>query len=99
MKRIVALGDLHCGHVVGLCPPAYHTRPEAKKLQVELWRHYTRTLDALQPIDAVIANGDLIDGRGERSGGTELIEPDVIKQCEMATHCLQYARAKSYFLS
>jgi hypothetical protein len=41
------------------------------------------------PIDLLIVNGDLIDGRGEASGGTELITPDRTVQAEMAVAALE----------
>lgn len=95
MKRVLAIGDLHCGHVVGLTPPEWQYKPEFKKLQREMWEFFTRTVDALQPIDVLLVNGDAIDGRGERSGGTELITTDILEQCQMAEACIKRVGARS----
>jgi len=102
MKRVVVISDLHCGHRVGLTPPGwqYHAsaanieRRKYAKMQAGVWKFYAETIDHLQPIDILIVNGDLVDGKGERSGGTEQLEPSFIKQAEMAAECLRYAQAK-----
>jgi len=96
-SRSVAFpGDLHCGHVVGLTPPDWRlscgTRAskEVKKIrrtQEEAWDKYKETCDKLKP-DVAVWMGDLIDGRGERSGGTELITTDRREQAEIAAWCI-----------
>lgn len=105
-KRVVIMSDLHCGHLVGLTPPHWQSRAargtwryKASQLQADCWKWYTETLDALKPIDILIANGDLIDGSGDRSGGTELITTNRASQAEMATTALKYAKAKDYVLT
>ena len=81
-KRVVVISDLHCGSKVGLVHPAYRPpvdtyafpgETDLLETQTVLWNFYVTSIDALQPIHALIVNGDAIDGRGERSGGTELI--------------------------
>jgi len=103
-KRVVVIADLHCGHAVGLTPPAWWWRKDTESQakvcakQKELWNFYAKTLDALKPIDILIANGDLIDGKGLRSGGREQNTANRLAQCEMACICLQYAKAKKYLI-
>jgi len=46
------------------------------------------------PVDLLIANADLIDGRGELSGSRELITPDRKIQAEMAIDCLKVWEAR-----
>ena len=95
-KRVVAIGDLHCGHRVGLTPPAWQYSAKGNKyfkIQRELWNEYAGIMDRLKPIDILIVNGDVIDGRGERSGGTELIETDRLKQVDMAAEAINYCKA------
>ena len=89
MKRLIALGDTHCGHFAGLTPPGWQFsktghRKETAKQQRETWNWFAREVKPLTGADVAIWNGDLIDGRGERSGGTELITPDRLEQCAMA---------------
>ena len=98
MKRILVIADLHCGHVVGLTPPRWQAkagsggwRERATDYQKAAWNWYVRKTSAHGPFDVVVCNGDAIDGRGERSGGTELIEPDRTEQCNMAMRCIQRA--------
>lgn len=100
MKRVVAIGDLHCGHFVGLTPPIYQSRnPELRAVQKRLWGFYVEAIKALQPIDVLIVNGDAIDGRGERSGGTELLTTDRKEQALMAVECIRQAKAKQIFMT
>jgi len=107
MKRILTLGDMHCGHDAGLTPPRWqytpkkcreasniHTRTKREKFaaaQRESWKWYIRNVKKHGPYDVVVCNGDAIDGRGDRSGGTELVEADRHDQVTMAETCLQQA--------
>ena len=104
-KRIAIISDLHCGHVAGLTPPgdkwygggklADKTRP----LRQELWKWFKSRVKANGPYDIVFANGDLIDGRGERSGGTELISQNRFDQVDMAIRVIQQFHAKKHVIT
>ena len=101
-KRVVFISDKHCGHKVGLTPPPWWSDGEfatgrnAKivKIQRELWNFYADTIDSLKPIDRLIVNGDAIDGKGERSGGSEQLRADRNEQCKMAAYAIDYAKAE-----
>lgn len=97
-KRIIVVADPHCGHVSGLTPPPYqYTEVEGSttkhnkwaKLQRELWNQYINILERYKPFDVGFSMGDLIDGKGAKSGGTELITTDRNTQVDMAVNCLQ----------
>lgn len=96
-KRILVLSDLHCGHVAGLTPPAWQLPldPEAgvrhalALAQREAWEWYRAAIAGLQPFHAVFFLGDAIDGRGEKSGGCELLTTDREEQCRMAARVLK----------
>lgn len=104
-KRIVACGDFHCGHAVGLTPPGFAVTNENdiyhhfEEMRKEIWKFYADTIKNLQPIDLLIVNGDCIDGKGERSGGTELIESDPSLQAKMAAECIKIANAKNIIMT
>jgi hypothetical protein len=68
-------------------------------LQRECWLWYVEALKAVGPVDICIANADLIDGRGEKSGSTELIVTDRDEQCAMAVEGLRQTGAKKFFLT
>jgi len=100
--RVLLIADLHCGSNVGLTPPAYQykiiqhpdTEEHAKRnkwaqLQIECWEWYVRTLNLINPVDKCFVLGDLIDGTGLRSGGTELITTDRKVQTCMAIEALE----------
>ena len=88
--RVLAIGDTHCGHVVGLTPPKWWFQKTGDKyhdkyamIQRQMWRWFETEIAKIKPIDRVIFNGDAIEGKGLRSGGTELITSDRIRQGEM----------------
>lgn len=82
-KRVVAFGDLHCGAVTGLTHPAWW-QPRYEALMREVWCWWEAQQKALQPVHLVVGNGDLIDGKGEASGGTEVFTADRHEQADIA---------------
>ena len=102
-KRIVIVSDFHCGHVVGLTPPSYQSSSGSLEkfgeMQKAVWKFYADILKKLQPIHLLIVNGDAIEGKGERSGGTELIEPDRTEQVQMAARCIEISNAKNILMT
>lgn len=101
MKKILVISDLHCGHMVGLTPPDWW-RPERTyegKVQRALWGAYVDMLKDVGRVDCLVVNGDAIDGRGKKSGGTEQIEPDRLEQVSMAEHCIRAAKTKQVRLT
>ena len=101
-KRLILMGDPHHGHVAGLTPPRFqgrHWEPKVEEFQRESWGWFDREIDALGPIHAVIANGDLVDGSGEATGGTEQLTTDRAVQVEMALEVLKHINARRYVLT
>jgi len=96
VKRVVAISDLHCGHRIGLTPPDFAPRNTSKwhTAQRALWKEYCRMVKEHSPVDVLFVLGDVIDGRGEKSGSTELITTDRTTQCDMAAACIKMWKAK-----
>lgn len=100
-KRILVLADNHSGHRVGLTPPDYWTawprsNPRQQKystIQREMWNWFAREVDKYKPYDLLFHLGDAIDGKGERSGGTEQKTMDRAEQAEMAAQVINYPGA------
>jgi len=91
-KRAFLGGDLHCGHRVGLTPPFYQNAiPGDKyhKIQMETWNWFRDELKPLKPFDVAILNADLVDGKGKRSGSSELITADWHTQRKIAVECIK----------
>lgn len=90
--KVVALGDLHCGHHAGLTPPSWwvskSVKPSVHEMQKQCWQWYAKQAKRVGHVDVLICNGDAIDGKGDRSGGTEQLAPDMLDQCDMAVDCL-----------
>lgn len=108
-KRLVVVSDFHCGHLVGLTPPQWwitakkageeHYPSAIRRTQKRMWGGYVASLNELKPIDVLVVNGDCIDGKGPRSGGTELITADREVQAKMAAQCIAQAQAKQVIMT
>jgi len=110
-KRIVVISDLHCGHGVGLTPRTFsaevvqgyeHLRTKRTKwarIRKECWKRYAAEIEKLQPVDLLVVNGDCIEGRGEKSGSTELITVDRSEQCDIAIACIKAVRSKQIVMT
>jgi len=99
---VMACGDFHSGHRVGLTPPGWHeklpvganiVRRQYSEARTKLWNIFAREVRKLKRPDVLIANADLIDGRGEKSGGTELIATDRNEQADMAAEVIRFIGA------
>ena len=100
-KRGIIMGDTHCGHLCGLTPPAWMTHENRgdktkmskwARLQRQLWSEYKRQLERFGPFNFGLFTGDAIDGKGERSGGSELITADRDSQVDMAVAVVDQVR-------
>ncbi|MDD5363391.1 MAG: metallophosphoesterase [Ignavibacteria bacterium] len=107
MKRILIISDLHCGNRFGLTPPPWQYKEregyyhKIGAFQRSLWTWYSSMIDKIKsekPIDVLVCNGDAIDGKGERSGGTELLEADRNEQIKIAKTCIEQAAAKKIII-
>lgn len=95
-------GDYHCGHWAGLTPPDFWANPQSEdavektrhKAQRELWDWRAKALGKIGPVDFHVLNADLIDGRGERSGGTELQIVDRNRQVGAAVQCARRVKLR-----
>ena len=92
--KLLVLSDTHCGSLSGLTPPAWQSSDEAtQKIQSYLWDFYISTVVGLGGIDAVVAVGDLIDGKQRKSGGRGLSTTDRLEQVKMARTVLEVTNA------
>lgn len=104
-KRILILSDLHAGHAVGMTPPAFNPQYDGPILQKDseyrdmLYAWVKDEIDKLGKIDIVVHNGDAIDGKGSKSGSTEVIEADRNIQVKMAKAFLETIDTKELRLT
>lgn len=102
MKKVLAIGDLHCGAIIGLTPPSWFISEKRDHriaaLQREMWDNYKSALRAIGDVDILIVNGDAVDGHGKKSGGSELLTTDMLSQVDIAYECLSHIKyKKAYF--
>ena len=97
-KRVLVISDLHSGHDLGLTHPFYDFDDGTTHYVVRrtIWEWYKPLVKRLKP-NIVIVNGDCIDGKGAKSGGTEQLTTDMLKQCKMATKALKVIPGKPKF--
>jgi hypothetical protein len=99
-KRILPIGDFHCGHAVGLTPSSLNPRyDDEKKNELSayregMWAWFMTKLGPYKPFDIAVINGDSIDGKGERSGGVEQITTDRNEQIQMARTIIDWISPK-----
>jgi len=92
-KRCMVISDLHCGHRAGLTPPKWQTEFSSfYDQQVEMWEWYAQKCTELKP-DILFVLGDMVDGRGKKSGGTEQITTSFKEQVKMVEYCLNMTGA------
>ena len=98
--RLLVISDLHCGHRAGLTPPEWwDNEGKYAEIQKTVWKWYADTLSKIKPVDVLVINGDAIDGKGEKSGSTEVITADRKEQCEIATECINLVGAEKIYLT
>lgn len=102
-KRLVALGDTHCGSVVGLTPPIWQPKSMPwlpfRGIQKELWRWFAQQIEELKPIDILLVNGDGIEGKGRRSGGADVFVPGLKDQATMLANVLGTVEAQAIIMT
>lgn len=96
--RLLIASDLHTGHEIGLTHPdfnpIYRKRDDSRKYRLSrtrstLWKFFQEETEQLKPFDVAIWNGDLCDGKGDKSGATELITADRTEQVDMAVAVIE----------
>jgi len=101
VKRLVVIADTHCGHKFGLTPPEWWAAEETEDdrlqkhrvFQRAMWDAFAAEIEKLKPIDVLVCNGDMIEGKGEKTGGIELITSDRHEQVRMAKRIIEFVGA------
>lgn len=103
--RLFVGGDLHCGHEIGLTHPDFnpvYKDRESRNYYLSrdraiLWKFFEGEVEKLKPFDVAIWNGDLNDGKGDKSGATELITADRNEQVDMAVAVIETVGAEENY--
>lgn len=94
MKRILVVNDLHCGSVYGILPPKFLTSDDKELTQNSgqkyLWNCWEHMASSVKDIDALVVNGDMIEGEAPKSRGADNCLPRMEDQAEAAVQCLTY---------
>lgn len=113
MKRrdahVVALADLHCGHLGAVTPPD-HWYPDPDRIsdpkiaqvaevQREMYAAYMESVREYHRPDVLVVNGDIVDGPGRLTAGAEHITTDIETQCRMAAELLAAWEARKVILT
>lgn len=92
--RLLIANDFHCGSLLGLTPPRFHN-DEYRAFQAPLWDFWESFGET--KYDALILNGDLIDGRG-RKESVGLLTADLNVQASMAEEAARAIRARQIYV-
>jgi len=104
-KKILVVGDLHCGSNVGLMKEGFEINAEndelnytvkLNKVQEALYGHWTDMLDEVGKVDYVFCMGDLVEGKSYKDQSTGLVTPDMGLQEEIATDLLRQIRCRRF---
>jgi hypothetical protein len=103
MKTVLVLSDTHCGHMAGLTPPGYqadlgaesHIRRKFANWQRSSWEWFEQEITKIGPIDVLFHLGDWLEGKGERSGATELVSADRIDQIAMGEKVFELVKPRT----
>lgn len=100
VETILVVSDLHVGSVYGLMPPTFRSTSgcsvSANPGQVYLWERWNEFLSLVpKRVDAVVFNGDLIDGAQPRQRGTELCFPTLSDQVDACLDVIAPLLSKS----
>lgn len=101
MKRLIAVSDLHCGHITGMTPPQYRMKQGQSK---HIHDHQKETWDRLKRLakeatntklkTVLICNGDAVQGKQH-----EAWISDLETQQEMATETLRLFNVDKIFMA
>lgn len=103
--RILWMADLHSGHFAGLTHPDFERKPKRNQTPAyqqwrtrrKCWDFFTKIIKQQGPFDIVVVMGDAIDGKGEKSGGTELLTADRVQQTDMAAAAILHVGASDIY--
>ena len=102
MKKVLVIGDLHCGALTGLTPSSWFISEKRDKkialLQRQMWRNYLQAIQQIGDVDYLIVNGDAIDGHGKKSSGSQLLTTDLLQQVDICVQCLNQINFKKCLL-
>lgn len=102
MKSILVISDTHCGHQAGLTPPSYWMESIKSKdskiakralILKTMWEFYHKIATS-KKWDYLFSIGDLLDGKGQASGGIEQLTTDYKEQVDMAVEVIKVAKPK-----
>jgi hypothetical protein len=94
--RIIFISDSHCGHIGGYVPKAY--RQDIYPLQEEYSGWVDSIIDKFRPYDILACVGDLVEGKGGKSGGVELLTTDMSKQVDMVEELIADINAPKVYM-
>lgn len=100
MKRIVAIADMHVGSDVALAlPDDGSAQDQGYNIRQELYRRWQDCASGpWHAPDALIIDGDIVDGANSRKGGYGLWTTDLDEQAESAAELIKMWDAKEIYI-
>lgn len=104
MKRVLVVSDMHCGGASGVLPRDYYNADrdlhlQQSRVQEFLYDAWCQMIQMVGHVDAVICNGDIVDGLNRRSGGKDIAVTDMVVQCDIAKQLLSMIDTERYIFT
>jgi len=84
--RVGVIADVHVGSMFGIWPPDMRTSSggiyKLNRGQEYLWENWLRIAEEIPPLDVLIWNGDMVDGKQPKEGARFVLETDIIHQAK-----------------
>jgi len=104
MKKVLVVSDLHCGGSSGMLPRNYYNAERdlhltTNKVQEFLFEQWENMVLTVGEVDAVICNGDIVDGLNSKSKGKDILVTDMMVQCDIARQLLSMINTKRFIFT
>lgn len=100
-KTILFLGDIHVGSKVAVSLPEVYTHDGMRicynPLQEKLYNLWCDMVDNVGRVDAVVVNGDSVDGTDSKAKGIGDWTTNLYEQVDVATDLLKMIHCNTYF--
>ena len=97
VKRVLLTGDFHFGSCNSPCPEDLDYRPNKQQKILNRW--YWDMVSDIGKVDAVLLNGDLVEGYNRNQNGLGCWTTDILEQANTAAKMLSYIDTKKFYVT
>jgi len=94
--RLLFANDWHVGHRNGMINKSNLDIANSFQKEMQVW--FENMVNLIKPIHVIAGVGDLIDGKGNKNGGAEIIIPSNIMQAKAAAEIINSIGAQKIYM-